>query len=331
VRRRVGHATPVRIILGCAISVVLLAVTLGRVDLPAAAAAIGAAAPGLLLLAVAVVLGDLGLRTVRWRVLLGPLSATGLEPPFRAALGYISIGYLTNGVLPARLGDVARAYLAADAFGLGRLSTFGTIVVERVADGLTMLGLALLSVVAVGAVGAAGDLVVIGLIAVAVGIAGLGVAWIVLDHPRIGRSRIGSLARSAVARIGEGAAPLREVRTFARFATCSASVTLSALVVAWAVTRSVGLDLSPMELTLFVSAVALSLAIPAAPGAIGTYEFVGVAILTSVGSSPELALATMILMRVVTTLPLIGAGIVSLWALQLRPSALVGNEVRAGS
>ncbi len=330
-RSRVGHATPIRIILGCAISVVLLAVTLDRVDLPAAAAAIGAAAPGLLLLAVAVVLGDLGLRTVRWRVLLGPLTATGLEPPFRAALGYIAIGYLTNGVLPARLGDVARAYLAADAFGLGRLSTFGTIVVERVADGLTMLGLAMLSVVAVGALGAAGDLVVIGLIAVAVGIAALSAAWVVLDHPRIGGSRIGSLARSTVARIGDGAAPLRDLGTFARFAACSASVTLSALVVAWAVTRSIGLDLSPMELTLFVSAVALSLAIPAAPGAIGTYEFVGVAILTSVGSSPELALATMILMRVITTLPLIAAGIVSLWALQLRPSALVGNEVRVGS
>jgi uncharacterized membrane protein YbhN (UPF0104 family) len=312
--------------------VVLLAITLGRVDLPAAAAAAAAAAPGLLLLAVAVVLGDLGLRTVRWQLLLGPLSVAGLEPPFRSALGYLSIGYLANGVLPARLGDVARAYLAADAFGLGRLTTFGTIMVERVADGLTMLGLAMLSVLLVGAVGTAGELVVIGVVVVAVGIAGVGAAWIVLDRSRVGSSRIGSLARTAVTRIGGGAAPLRDARRFARFACLTAVVTMMALLVAWTVTRSVGLDLTPTELALFVSAVALSLAIPAAPGAIGTYEFVGVAVLTSLGSSPELALATMLLMRMITTLPLIGAGIVSLWALQLRPSALVGGETaRVGS
>lgn len=331
-RRRITRGTPLRLILGAGTSVVLLAVTLGRVDLPAAGAAIAAAAPGLLLVAVAIVLGDLGLRTVRWRVLLGRLSAVDREPPFRPALGYLSIGYLANGLLPARLGDVARAYLAADAFGLGRLTTFGTIVVERVADGLTMLGLAALSMVVVGAVGAAGDLVAIGVGAVALGLVAVGGAWLVLVRSRLGLSRIGSLARSTVARIGDGAAPLRDGRTATRFTGLTIATTVSAVFVAWAVTRSVGLDLAPMQLALFVSAVALSLAIPAAPASIGTYEFVGVAVLTSFGSSPELALATMILMRVTTTLPLVSAGIVSVWALQLRPRALIGNEaVQAGS
>jgi uncharacterized protein (TIRG00374 family) len=326
VRRPVRLAAPLRFVLGSGISIVLLAVTLDRVDLPSAGTAIAAAAPGMLLVALAVVLGDLVLRTTRWRVLLGPVSAAGQDPPFRSSMGYLSIGYLANALLPARLGDVARACLAADAFGLGRLTTFGTIVVERAGDGLTMLGLAMVSVLVVGAVGAAGDLVTIGVIGVTLALLGSGAVWLLLVRSRLGASRVGSIIRSTFARIGGGATALRDPRQLARFIGLTLAVTCSALLIAWAVTRSVGLDLAPMEIALFVSAIALSLAIPAAPGAIGTYEFVGVAILSSLGHSPELALATILLMRMLTTLPLIGAGIVSVWALQLRASTLVGSR-----
>lgn len=316
-----------RFVLGCGISIVLLALTLTRVDLPAAGAAIGTAAPGFLLLALAIVMGDLVLRALRWKGLLRPLSPLDRVPAFGPVLGYLSIGYLANALLPARLGDVARAYLAADSFGIGRLTTFGSIVVERVADGLTMLALATVSVLVVGAVGGAGDLISIAMVAVAAGLVGFAVGWIVLARSRLGRSRLGSITRASLSRIGDGTMALRDPRGSIRFTGLTAAVTLTALLVAWAVTRSVGLALAPMEIALFVSAVALSLAIPAAPGAIGTYEFVGVAILTSLGYSPELALATILLMRVLTTVPLIGAGIMSLWMLQLRPSTLVRSRV----
>ncbi len=322
-RRPVRIARALRLVLGSALSVVLLAVTVIRVDLPSAAAAIAAAAPAVAAAAPGGGRGGRRLRSLRWGVLLRPLSSADQAPGVRSSVGYLSIGSLVNVLLPARLGDVARAYLAADAFGLGRLATLGTIVVERATDGLTMLCLAILSVVVVGAVGAAGDLVTIGVLAVALGLVGSGGAWLVLVRSRLGRSRAGSLARSTAARMGDGAAALRDLRELVRYVGLTAGATLSALLIAWVVTRSVGLDLAPMGIALFVSATALSLAIPAAPGAIGTYEFVGVTILSSLGHSPELALATMFLMRVVTTLPLVGAGIVSLWALQLRPSTLV--------
>ena len=52
---------------------------------------------------------------------------------------YLAIGYFANSMLPARLGDVARAYLAGRAFGISRLAVLGTIVVERLADGLFIL------------------------------------------------------------------------------------------------------------------------------------------------------------------------------------------------
>ena len=71
-----------------------------------------------------------------------------------------------------------------------------------------------------------------------------------------------------------------------------------------------------------MSGIALSLAIPAAPGALGTYE-VGVAIATSLGYTAEQGLAAILLMRVITTFPPALAGLVSLFILQIRPGELV--------
>lgn len=320
-----------RLVVGLAISAVFLWVTLVRVDLPAAAAAITSAAPGLLLVALVIVLIDLALRALRWKVLLDPLHTPQRRPSFRIAFGYLMIGFFANAALPARLGDVARAYLAGTDFGSGRLAVFGTIAIERVADGLTMLGLAAISVLVVGAVAGTGDLVVLGTIAVVAGAVGLLLAWILIARTRIGASRIGSLVAGFAARIGDGAAALRRPQSATAFAALTAVVTFTAILVAWVVTLSVGLRLEPMEIVLLLSGIALSLAIPAAPGAIGTYEFFGVTIITSLGYSAELGLATILLMRILTTLPPVLLGVVSLWALQIRPGQLLVQSTAAES
>jgi uncharacterized membrane protein YbhN (UPF0104 family) len=107
------------------------------------------------------------------------------------------------------------------------------------------------------------------------------------------------------------------------YVALTAAVTTTAILVAWAVSNSVGLDLSPIEIVLFLSGIALSLAIPAAPGALGTYEAVGTAIVTSLGYSAELGLATILLMRFITVFPPALAGLVSLFILQIRPGDIV--------
>ena len=90
--------------------------------------------------------------------------------------------------------------------------------------------------------------------------------------------------------------------------------------------QAVGVNLSPIQTVLFLSGIALSLAIPAAPGAIGTYEFVGVAIITGLGYTPEQGLATILLMRIITTFPPALIGLVSIWALHVRPDAIAHSE-----
>jgi glycosyltransferase 2 family protein len=76
------------------------------------------------------------LRAWRWRILLRPvkdLSANHLFPT-------VVIGYMANNVLPARLGEVVRAYILGEQEKVSKTATLATIVVERMFDGLSMIG-----------------------------------------------------------------------------------------------------------------------------------------------------------------------------------------------
>ncbi|TET37189.1 MAG: flippase-like domain-containing protein [Dehalococcoidia bacterium] len=74
-------------------------------------------------------------RSVRWRYLLKPL---GNFSSFRL-FPLIVIGFLVNNILPARLGIVARAYILGERERISKMATAGTVVVEQVFDGLTLL------------------------------------------------------------------------------------------------------------------------------------------------------------------------------------------------
>ncbi len=319
-----------RLLVGVAISAVFLAVTLSRVDLPLAAEAIGRAAPAGLVAALLIVLADLSLRALRWHVLLLNVEGAAVRPPYRLAFGYLTLGFAANFVLPARLGDVARAVLAAGTFKAPRLAIFGTIMIERVSDGLTMLGLAILSSLVVAS---ASELQALTGYAVLLAIGGVVVAvigWIAISRSALASTRIATVVAGIVRRVSAGAGALRHVRSATSFLGLTAVLTTTAILVAWTVLQAVGVNLSPIQTVLFLSGIALSLAIPAAPGALGTYEFVGVAIVTGLGYTPEQGLATILLMRIITTFPPALIGVGAIWALHVRPDAIAESAASAG-
>jgi uncharacterized membrane protein YbhN (UPF0104 family) len=321
-RPAVGRARAIRFLFGAAIGVALLAITIARVDLASALAVLaGASVPGVAL-AVAVSLVDLGIRSLRWQILLRALPS---ERPasFGLAAGYLTIGYLANFLLPARLGDLARAYLAGATFRVGRLATLGTIMVERVSDGGTMLGLAVLSSLVVAGVAAVRNLALYAAVLTGAGLGVLGLGWWLVVRTPVGATRVGRIVRDLAGRLSAGMAALGTIKGAASVALATLGAAGTATLIAWLVTGAVGIPLRPEQAILFNSAIALSLAIPAAPGSLGTYEFVGVTVLTTLGHSPERALAAIVLMRAVTTLPSIALGVVSAWVLHIRPAVFV--------
>ncbi|HUS15321.1 MAG TPA: lysylphosphatidylglycerol synthase transmembrane domain-containing protein, partial [Chloroflexia bacterium] len=76
-------------------------------------------------------------RAVRWGVLLSPLRK-GIHP--YQLFKVLVIGYMGNDILPARLGDVIRVFVLSRRESVTKSATLATILVERIFDGLTMLG-----------------------------------------------------------------------------------------------------------------------------------------------------------------------------------------------
>ncbi len=316
----------VRLLVGVLISAVFLAVTLRNVDLGKAADAIGHAAPAWLAVALLIVLVDLCLRALRWYVLLLHVEADTVRPPYRLAFGYLTLGFAANFVLPARLGDVARAVLAAGTLKAPRLSIFGTVLIERVSDGLTFLGLAILSSLVVASASELRNLTVYAVALVVAGLVAAAVGWLAITRSALASTRVAQAILGIVRRLSAGAGAFHHTGPSASFLALTALLATTATLVAWAVLQAVGVALNPVQTVLFLSGIALSLAIPAAPGAIGTYEFVGVAIITGLGYTPEQGLATILLMRILTTFPPALIGLVSIWALHVRPGAIAASS-----
>lgn len=319
---RLPRSSLVRLLVGIVISAVFLAVTLRQVDLPKVADAIGRAAPAGLAVALVMVLVDLVLRALRWFVLLRNVEDAGVRATYPLAFGYLTLGFAANFVLPARLGDVVRAVLAAGTFRTPRLAILGTVAIERVGDGLVMLGLAMVSSLVVASASELQALTGYAIVLAAAGLVVLAVGWFAVSRTRLASTRIAVLVTQVAGRLGAGAGALRRPGSAAAFVVLTGVLATTATLVAWTVSQAVGVQLTAIQAVLFLSGIALSLAIPAAPGAIGTYEFVGVAIITGLGYTAEQGLATILLMRVITTFPPALIGLVSVWALHVKPGTI---------
>lgn len=314
-----------QIVVGILVSAVFAAATLSRVDLGSVAHALSRAAPLGVALGIVLAMVEIGVRGWRWRFLLSPLG----KVDYGHALAYTFVGCFANTLLPMRLGDVARAYLAASKMRLPRMATLGSVVTERLADGVTILVLAAgLGLVVTGALGSGPTSLWVGL-----GLAGLlvcgGLAFLMARHPDRVRSLIPARLCELLDRLVDGTRAVRSPRGFCTVVASTVAAYLCSALVVVAVTTSVGMHLSWLQAAFVAAWIALSTAIPAAPGSVGTYEFVGVSALTLLGQDPASALAAVVLIHAVGTLPgaLIGLAVtwalhVRVWRVALSPSAM---------
>lgn len=124
-------------IIGLVISLVFLVWALSKEDLGKVASTIVRMNWVILVPALVLYFAGVWLRAVRWRILLEPLKPN--LPTFRI-FEVVVIGYMANNVLPARIGEVVRAYVLGKREDVRKTSTLATILVERIFDGLVMMG-----------------------------------------------------------------------------------------------------------------------------------------------------------------------------------------------
>lgn len=85
----------------------------------------------------ALVIISMVIRAERWKYLLEPVSRFRMKQLFPSVM----IGFMANNILPARLGEVVRAYSLGVKSGNSRSSIFASVVMERVFDSLTLLAM----------------------------------------------------------------------------------------------------------------------------------------------------------------------------------------------
>jgi glycosyltransferase 2 family protein len=95
---------------------------------------------GLLVLAFVAYYATFPIRAFRWRYILAKV---GTQVRFLDALEILYISWFVNCLVPAKLGDLYRAYLLKADNGASASKTVGTIFIERIADIIVIFALAL--------------------------------------------------------------------------------------------------------------------------------------------------------------------------------------------
>jgi glycosyltransferase 2 family protein len=227
---------------------------------------------GWLIAGVTLYLLSIGVRCLRWGILL---RATG-SVKWRHAAEALVTGYAVNFVLPGRVGELFRADYAHRVFKLSRFTAFGTIIVERVYDGIVLVCALWISVVWVlvmrFAFAATSWIFTVG--AVSTSLFGAALVFILLSR-RIDLRKFG-IGEAIVARwdrLVEGMSSVLRGNT-ATVTLCSIGVmALEALALA-SIVRCFAISLSIPETMMLLSLAALSTLVPTAPGFVGTYQLV---------------------------------------------------------
>jgi glycosyltransferase 2 family protein len=256
---------------------------------------------------------SVGLQALRWRYLLRPS-----RPPFRTVLQASYIGILFNEVLPLRTGDVARGLIVARRTGRGLATVLSTEVVERVADGLSLVVLVWVAMRRLHLpeslrIGQMALEIVVGVVVVVFLLLALrGESfgeWLLGRRPR---GRVGRQIRLVSVDLMAGLKVLRDVRAVVVAAVIALLMNIVQVLILWIMLRAFNIDLSVLHAAAVLAIISVGIFLPNTPGNIGPWQFFCVLGLTLFGVDSTSAAGFSLVAFVLLTLPLVGGGAVSL-------------------
>jgi uncharacterized protein (TIRG00374 family) len=271
-------------------------------------------------------------RTVRWQYLLRPVkrvTALRLYP-------VVIIGLMGNNLLPARAGELARAYVLGERERISKTTSLGTIAVDRMFDGITLIPMMLIVAAFAGGdttfpVGFGKELTFAGLGIVMSIFFGIGIAILFyLALSQSGKNFLHNLVhRFAPKRLKphverllhsffDGLRALRNPLDLgAAWLLSWISWTLEATMY-YMVALAFGIH-EPFYVFLLVTATAnLAIAIIASQGGVGPFELVVSRTLVSFGVATEVASAYAIGLHALLLVPIVALGLYMLWTSNLR-------------
>ncbi len=309
-----------RWVLGLTLGGLLLYLALRDVPLASAWALLKQAVPGWVLLALGGVALNNLLKVWRWQVLL---SERRLHVPFGLGLRAVLVGQMFNYVLPARTGDLSRAYLVGIE-GTGTAYALGTIALEKLLDTL-FYGLLFLSTVLFFPLpdwlNRSGWTLLGGAVALFGGLVFFGdqiTPWVlrIADGlPRPLRGRVVPPLRDALQTLRVTRSP----RVLFLLLLTSSLVWVTAVFPNWALLRALHLSgewLAAMTVLIFLQAV---VSLPGMPGRVGAFQYACILALALFDIPETPAFSYGVLLQVVAVLPVLLAGVVSFAGTRWKP------------
>jgi glycosyltransferase 2 family protein len=259
---------------------------------------------GWLLAAIGLYATNMFFRVVRWRILLSDIKALS----FRSVGTALIIGYAMNNILPARLGELFRANFAGRRYQISRAAIAGSIVVERVMDGLIVVLSLLLGRLFVGEQALLTSLTIFG------GTLFSSIFIVLWFSSRQSQRNWSIRLPVAITRriqgFQQGLTGMRGTR-FIQAASLSLLVWLLEGTAHWSILKSIGMSLSWQQMLSVVGVVNLSTLMPSAPGFVGTYQYAYAFTVSLFGyqSAQGVAAATAAQIFLLGSLTLVGLGL----------------------
>jgi uncharacterized protein (TIRG00374 family) len=282
------------------------------------------------------------LRARRWRTILEPVAGS---IPFGPLWRSTAIGMMVNNVVPARAGEVARAFsLTREVPRVAFTTSLASLAVDRIFDAIVLLALmfgamyapafpadARLAGMTVPQFASVGITGVIGLLVV---------CWLAVLMPQRVLALVGAVARRTLPRLESrlvaiadqglgGLAVLRDGRRFLAVLWWALLHWLVHALALWIGFRAVGID-APFSAALFLQGVlGFAVALPSSPGFVGVFELAAVTGLAVYAIPDTAALSWAIGYHVLSFIPITLFGLVYLLRLGIRLQDIQGASDRS--
>lgn len=324
-------------ILGVLISVGLLWFAFRDVHLAEVWDRVRTADMGLLGLAALLATVLFPLRAIRWKPLLEPAHP---DPRFRPRFAATCIGFMANNLLPARVGEFARAWALSRLEPVRVSASFGSLVVERMFDGIVIVLLLLGALAWPTFPDVSGrDFTIIARWAGVVFLAVFAVLLVMVARPErsvrwfedtVARLLPRSVRRPVVDALDaflEGVAAVRDGRLVLLAFGWSVVIWLVASLSVWVGMLAFGIRLPFVAAVFLQSIISLAVALPSAPGFFGVFEAaarVGLVDVWGAATGPAVAFA--IGYHLAGFVPVTVIGLYYVWRMGLSWQDVGGSE-----
>jgi uncharacterized protein (TIRG00374 family) len=273
----------------------------------------------------------LWLRTIRWQYLLRPVKRVSTLRLYPVVI----IGLMANNLIPARAGELARAYTLGQRERISKTTSLGTIAVDRLFDGVTLIPM-MLVVAAFAGSDAEFDVPLLGslnfeqlglVMSILFGIAIVVLFWMALSH------RGQQLLHDLVSRFApESLAPKIDKLLHSFFEGLQALRSPLDLGVAWLmsfgswvleatmyyiIARAFGIHEPYYVFLLLCAAANLAIAVIASQGGVGPFELVVTETVVAFGAAEGVGSAYALGLHAILLFPIIALGLGLMWWMKL--------------